>query len=80
MGRGDELPSHLEDGECGVCMCMCVTVCESVECDVCVCVCVCVRARKNEWSVYVMCVHMCICESGGVVCMLCVGGSMGRRQ
>ena len=46
-GEGGELPSHLEDGECGVCMCMCVTVCESVECDMCVCVCACTRAKMS---------------------------------
>ena len=27
-GGWGELPSHLEDCECGVCMCVCVTVCE----------------------------------------------------
>ena len=45
VGRRGELPSHLEDDECGVCMCMCVTVCESVECDMCVCACA--RAKMS---------------------------------
>ena len=39
--------------------------------------CACVRARENEWSVYVMCVHMCICKSGGVVCMHVCGREYG---
>ena len=39
-------------------------------CMVCACVCV-----MHEWSVYVMCVRMYMCVSGGVVCAcmsLCV--------
>ena len=43
------------------------------------CVCVCMHARKNEWCVYVMCVHMCIFESGGVVCMHVCGREYGEE-
>ena len=37
----------------------------------------------SKWSVYVMCVRMCMCDSGGVACMrVCVrvGGSMWGRS
>ena len=33
----------------------------------------------NEWSVYVMYVRMCICESGGVVCMHVCGREYGGK-